>query len=172
MAFEIRLLPDDGWAAFRDIRLEGLRREPTAFGSSAELEEGFGDAWFQQTLRTNFVFAALRDGAIVGVAAWRRAAVPKLAHVGSVWGMYVRPSERGRGTGAALLRALIAHAAQSVEALKLSVVVDNGSAARLYDRCGFVPYGVEKRTLKVGDRYYDTELRMLQLRVEPDRGGD
>ena len=165
MALDIRLLTEADWMAFRDIRLAGLRDAPTAFGSSVELEQAFDDARFRRMLRDNFVFAAVRDGAMIGVVAWRAGGTPKLAHVGSIWGMYVAPAERGRGTGEALLRALVDHARQSVEALKLSVTVDNGSAERLYGRCGFTPYGVEPMALKVGERYYDTELRIRWLRM-------
>jgi ribosomal protein S18 acetylase RimI-like enzyme len=164
---DIRLLSDADWLAYRDIRLAALRDEPEAFGSSPEHEESLGDTWFQQTLRGNHVFAAFRDGAICGLAAWRRNPVAKTAHVGSIWGMYVAPAERGRGTGRALLEVLVAHAAQSVEAVKLSVTATNAAARALYDRCGFVPYGLEPGTLKVGERYYDTELRIRWLSARP-----
>ena len=49
-------------------------------------------------------------------------------------------------------------------ALKLSVTAGNGSAVRLYERCGFVLYGVEPQTLRLDGRYYDTELRIRRLR--------
>jgi len=161
---QIRRLTEGDWQAFRDIRLAALRDEPSAFGSDADYEARLGDDWFRQVLRANRVFASLRDGAMVGTAAWRQNTTPRLAHVGSIWGMYVAPGERGRGTGRALLDAVIADATPIVEALKLSVTAGNGSAVRLYERCGFVLYGTEPRTLKLGDRYYDTELRIRSLR--------
>jgi ribosomal protein S18 acetylase RimI-like enzyme len=168
MPVDIRLLTDSDWLAYRELRLAALRAEPEAFGSSAEQEESLGDAWFQQTLRGNHVFAAVRGGTMCGLAAWRRNGIGKLAHVGSIWGMYVAPAERGRGTGRRLLEALVAHArAQAIEALKLSVTATNTAAIALYDRCGFVPYGLEPGTLKVGERYYDTELRIRWLIARP-----
>jgi ribosomal protein S18 acetylase RimI-like enzyme len=167
MPLAIRLLTEADWITYRDLRLVALRSHPEAFGSTAEYEESLGDTWFQQVLRTNFVLAAFRDGAIVGLAAWRRNAVAKAAHVGAIWGMYVAPTERGRGAGQALLEAVIAHAAPSVEALKLSVTTSNASAVALYERLGFAPYGVEPGTLKIDGRYYDTELRIRWLIARP-----
>jgi ribosomal protein S18 acetylase RimI-like enzyme len=161
---QIRRLTDEDWRAFRDLRLAALRDEPSAFGSDADYEAKLGDDWFRQVLRANRVFASFRAGAMVGTAAWRQNTTPRLAHVGSIWGMYVAPAERSRGTGQALLDAVIADATPIVEALKLSVTAGNGSAVRLYERCGFVLYGTEPRTLKLGDRYYDTELRIRSLR--------
>ena len=161
---QIRRLTEGDWRAFRDIRLAALRDEPTSFGSDADYEAKLGDDWFRQVLGGNRVFASFRDDAITGTAAWRQNASPRLAHVGSVWGMYVAPPERSRGTGKGLLDAVIADATPIVEALKLSVTAGNDSAVRLYERCGFVLYGTEPRTLKLDGRYYDTELRLRWLR--------
>jgi ribosomal protein S18 acetylase RimI-like enzyme len=160
----IRRLNEQDWQAFRDIRLAALRDEPTSFGSDAAYEAKLGDEWFRQVLVGNRAFGSFRDGTITGTAAWRMNTSPRLAHVGSIWGMYVAPSERSRGTGQALVEAVIADAVPLVEMLKLSVTAGNDSAVRLYERCGFVLYGTEPRTLKLDGRYYDTELRIRQLR--------
>ena len=63
---------------------------------------------------------------------WAGPSVPELA-------MGVRPGERGRGIGTALLGALVGYARERhVPALSLSVERDN-PAARLYERAGFRP---------------------------------
>lgn len=55
--------------------------------------------------------------------------------------MGVVESERGRGVGTALVRALLAEArAAAFEAISLSVEPDN-AAVRLYERAGFTRVG-------------------------------
>jgi GNAT superfamily N-acetyltransferase len=52
--------------------------------------------------------------------------------------LYVRPSARGKGLGAELVRAAAEHAQeQGAEMLALEVLESNGDARRLYDRLGF-----------------------------------
>jgi GNAT superfamily N-acetyltransferase len=59
----------------------------------------------------------------------------------------VSPEARGRGTGTALLTALIDHAVKDgVRALSLSVEEDN-PAVRLYRRLGFVPAGAHENAI-------------------------
>jgi GNAT superfamily N-acetyltransferase len=52
--------------------------------------------------------------------------------------LYVRPSARGKGLGAELVRAAAEHVQeQGAEMLALEVLESNGDARRLYDRLGF-----------------------------------
>jgi ribosomal protein S18 acetylase RimI-like enzyme len=80
--------------------------------------------------------------------------------------MYVRPASRGRGIAMALLQGAIEHARNTpgVEVLQLTVTADNAAARALYDRAGFVPYGLERRALRLApDDYRDEELRSLDI---------
>ena len=45
--------------------------------------------------------------------------------------------------------------------VQLSVTSSNTNAKRFYQRMGFTVYGVERRSLKVGDRFYDEDLMVL-----------
>ena len=54
--------------------------------------------------------------------------------------------------GRRLVEAVIDRARQQVELIQLAVVSANESARRLYDRLGFVQYGVEKKSLKQDGR--------------------
>lgn len=158
-------------ASFREIRLEALRDCPSAFGASYETERTWPVGVFARRIPDgppDAVFGACADGdaaALVGIAGFRVHPGLKERHKGMVWGMYVRPAGRGSGTGRALLRAVVAHAAEvaEVEIVQLSVVTAQVAARALYDRMGFVPYGIERRALRVGAEYYDEELRALVI---------
>ena len=56
-----------------------------------------------------------------------------------------------------------------VEDLCLTVVASNAAARRLYSSVGFKEYGLERRALKIDDKYYDEVLMALPLnpRSEP-----
>lgn len=145
--------------AFRELRLEGLRNHPEAFGSSWEEESERSLDWFKGRLERNIVLTGSADNVHpLGVAALEIQQALKLRHKGFLWGMYVRPEARGSGLAEALVKRLLSEARGVVEEVHLSVVTTNDAAVRLYTRLGFREYGLEHRAMKIGDRYYDEVL--------------
>ena len=68
----------------------------------------------------------------------------KLRHIANVWGVYVRPENRGQGAATRLIQACIAWAGErDLKVIKLAVVTTNSAAIRCYIRAGFRVYGVE-----------------------------
>jgi ribosomal protein S18 acetylase RimI-like enzyme len=90
----------------------------------------------------------------------------KEAHKGRLVGIYVRPSARKAGVGRRLVETIVEFARQRVELIQLSVVSDNEQARRLYERLGFLEYGIEKKALKQDGRYYDEVLMAEDLKPE------
>lgn len=157
-----RLLPADA-ALYRDIRLEGLRLRPEAFGSTLAEESSKPLTWFAERLDQAAVFGAFAGDALVGVAGLFIRDSAKEAHKGVLWGMYVRPGARGAGLGRRLVEAVLAHARQCVEIVELRVVSGNEEARRLYAGLGFVEYGIEKNAMKQDGRYWDEVLMAKPL---------
>jgi len=164
---QIRLLAPADAAAYRAIRLSGLKETPEAFGSTFDAEAVKPLAWFFDRLTASHVFGALRGREILGVAGFAVRDGAKEAHKGLLWGMYVRPEARGTGLARRLVETVIDFARPRVELIQLSVVVGNEPARRLYARLGFVEYGIEKNSLKFGGRYYDEILMAKQLSPDP-----
>jgi RimJ/RimL family protein N-acetyltransferase len=162
----IRQLSPADAALYRGIRLEGLNRNPEAFGSTFEAEFAKPLAWFSERLGSCQVFGAFRGSEIMGIAGFAVRHGEKEAHKGLLWGMYVRPEARGAGVARRLVEAVIDLARRRVELLQLSVVVGNEQARRLYDRLGFVEYGLERKSLKQGGRYYDEFLMAMDLTAD------
>ncbi len=155
----VRRLTAADAAAWRELRLEGLRDHPAAFTADAEVEAGHPLGWFAGRLERGMVFGGRHDdaraGALAGTAGFFVRDGVKLCHKGVLWGMYVRSAARGSGLGRALIAAVIAVAREACEELTLSVATDNAAAIALYRAMGFVDCGFEARTVKVDGRYYD-----------------
>ncbi|EIP85993.1 acetyltransferase, GNAT family protein [Burkholderia humptydooensis MSMB43] len=167
---EIRRLFAAHAADYRAIRLAALRDAPEAFGSTYDAEAERSLAAFAQRLDSSIVFGAYVDGAIAGMAGFKRLDGAKERHKGFLWGVYVAPAARRLGVGAALLDAALAAAAQTVEQVTLAVIDGNGAARAFYERHGFVAYGVEPRALKGANGYADELLMMRFLPSAPPRG--
>ena len=82
------------------------------------------------------LFGAFHDDVLSGSAGVHVYPRLKQRHKAQLWGVYVDPSLRGRGVGAALVGAAIAHARTRVAVLQLSVQFDNAAARALYRRSG------------------------------------
>ena len=162
-AVEIRMLTSADAALYRAIRLEALAAHPAAFASTFAREREKPLAWFEERLTNSDVFGAFIDGEIVGVAGFRRQDGPQTMHKADLWGMYVRRSAGRSGVGRRLVDAVIAHAAEHVEKLHLSVMSRNEAALRLYKAAGFVEYGREVKAFKQDGRYFDEVLMDLFL---------
>jgi ribosomal protein S18 acetylase RimI-like enzyme len=133
------------WRAVRELRLEALRTDPLAFGSTLEREEAFPPELWQERLALNpsapgcATWIALdSEGGWVGMAI--TADVEQQIHV---FGMWVHPAARGRGAGARLLDAALTEldATQPDRSIVLEVNPRQAIAQALYASRGFRPTG-------------------------------
>ena len=157
-----RLEPGDA-ALYREIRLGALQRNPEAFGSTFERENGQPLSWFEAAISRADIFGGFLDGRLMGIAGFAAQEGTKHAHKGLLWGMYVRGAARKSGLGKKLVAAVLDQARGRAEMVQLAVVSENEAARRLYAAMGFVEYGHEKRALKQGGRYYDEVLMVKFL---------
>ncbi len=170
LQMEIRVLVPADAAAYWEIRLEGLRDEPQAFGMSAAEFQETTVAGMEQRLREmpplNFYLGAFDNHRLVGIATFVRETRTKDSHKGHIYGVFVTPSHRGRRIGRALIAALIERAKQQhgLEQIMLAVANTQLPAIALYRSFGFETYGTEPHALKNGDAYVDEHLMVLRLR--------
>jgi GNAT superfamily N-acetyltransferase len=159
----IRLLGPHDASAFQALRLQALRECPEAFGSTYAEDKTLPLEVIAERLtptRTpvgQAVFGAFVEDELVGVAGCRQESKAKARHKGVVWGMYVRPPERGRGVGRGLLQHIITEARlwPDVERLVLTVVERAAAARHLYVAMGFITFGREPDGLRQ-DGFRDT----------------
>jgi len=160
---EIKLLTQNEWQSWKNIRLEALKNMPEAFGSSFEEESNLLDNDFQETLNKNNVFGAFHNDELIGCAAFRCLNSVKTRHRGILWGMYIKPEYRGVGVADNLLKTIILFAKTKVVQLHLTCVANNNSAVKFYLRNGFEIYGTASRALQIDKQYYDELLMVLTL---------
>ena len=116
------------------------------------------------------LLAASDAETLAGLAYWRRYARPTHHPHADIEKIAVLSDFQGRGIGRALVTGLIddARGCGDVEVLTLDFRADNVHAATLYRSLGFLSYGRLERFVAVGDRRYDKELYVLDLRLPAD----
>jgi RimJ/RimL family protein N-acetyltransferase len=172
--FAIRQLEPKDAAELRDLRLLSLSESPDAFLSSYEEDARMTQSDHAERLESedpaHRVLGAFDGGRLVGMVGFYRERHRKAAHKAHIWGMYVEPSSRGKGTGRALIEAAIDFLRQApgIEQVNLEVSTSQTRARALYVSVGFESIGVERRAMKDGDRYIDEE-HMVLFTAEPPR---
>ena len=180
-AVAVRLLSEADLDLFWPVRLRALKEEPDSFGMAYEeaLQISSADVLTRlQCSNDSFVFGAFRleqdtaaksgqmaNSALIGILGFFRHQGLKARHKGTIWGVYVAPEGRGLGVGRQLMQAGIERASTlpDLERLFLTVNPDNPISRGLYASLGFVGQSIEKRAIKIGDRYVDEELMALEI---------
>lgn len=159
---DIRLLNnEEDWLAFQALRLRALQEHPEAFGSSYEEESIMSADRFREGYKKCDVFGSFIDHALVGCAGFFVQSPIKMHHRGVLFSMYIAPPYRNQGIANLLVKTVIDHAKKSVLQLHVTVVTTNQSALSLYERNGFIIYGTEPRSLKIGNHFYDEHMMIL-----------
>ncbi|MGE5644065.1 MAG: N-acetyltransferase family protein [Byssovorax cruenta] len=155
-------------ASFRELRLEALQDSPTAFSMDYQRSSHYPLKYWEDTLvmddMESAIFFAEQEGHLIGMTGIARGRSPKTKHAADVWGVYVTSQWRGLHVAEELIRSCREWAqARQIVILRLAVVAANTSAVRCYERCGFLIYGTEPRSLLYEGKYYDEYLMSLSL---------
>jgi RimJ/RimL family protein N-acetyltransferase len=169
----LRRLERQDVAAYRALRLAGLRESPDAYGSSADEEEALPMSVFEDRLAAttqHAIFGAFDAATLVAVVGLHREPKAKRAHSANVFGVYVAPPARQQRVGRLLMQAAIdwASAQPGLRQLRLCVNAGNHAAIGLYTSLGFVSFGREPDAVNVDGRFHD-ELHMA-LRLHATHG--
>lgn len=173
----IRVLSAEDAAAYRELRLEGLRDSPATFAASYEDEIHLTtDDVAQRIAPTNhsWVMGAFDADRIVGCIGWYRDRGAKVMHRSHIWGMYVVPRYRRQGVARSLVREVLsrAKAVTGVAQIELFVAWGNDSAVRLYEDLGFERVAILPNALILEGRYIDDQLFVLRIADSMPSGGE
>lgn len=144
---------------YRALMLEAYDLHPQAFTSSVRERAAMPLGWWESRLtgKLDAVFGAFEEGKLVGIVGLAFELREKVRHKATLFGMYVSANVRQRGLGFHLVQAVLAEARshQELRLIKLTVTAGNDAAFNLYQRCGFIQFGLEPMAVRVGEDYFD-----------------
>lgn len=135
----VRLLDEENWSDYRDVRLRALHESPEAFVASHEEEQAFEEERWRARMRRSRRLLAEREGRAVGVVSLGSHDMEEEG-VGELFGLWVEPEQRGTGVARRLLEAAATQArADRLKHLVYWVGTDNGRAVAFASSFGFRP---------------------------------
>lgn len=162
--YQIRLLTTADVDIYRGIRLKALQTNTKSFDGLHEEEVLYSDEKFKASLERIAIFGIFYEDEIIGSAGLEISSLIKLKHNGDLVGFYVAPEHRGKGAGSKLLNHIIEYSRmKQVLQLSLHCISDGYSAIKFYEKHGFLTIGVYPRSLKSGDKFYDSNMMFLKL---------
>ncbi len=90
------------------------------------------------------VLVACDSESVVGFVSVGRCADPGVTSAGEVWDLWVRPGQRSRGYGGALLAAGLDVLAKTCPVAVVWVLAANSRGRAFYERAGAVPTGLSR----------------------------
>ena len=144
---------------YRALMLEAYDLHPQAFTSSVRERAVTPLSWWESRLtgKLDVVLGAFDEEGLAGIVGLAFEPREKAWHKVTLFGMYVSARARQRGLGAQLVQAALAEAKShpKLRLIQLTVTAGNDAAFNLYQRCGFVQFGLEPMAVRVGEDYFD-----------------
>jgi len=170
-----RLVPADA-PTYRALMLEAYEQHPDAFTSSLAERAAMPLSFWESRLAAGstpreLVVGAFRDRFLAGAVGMAFESREKARHKATLFGMLVLPRFRKGRLGRALVEAALAaaRARPGVKIVQLTVTEGNDAARRLYERFGFVAFGVEPYAVAVRGGYVSKVHMWCDLDAAPDR---
>ena len=163
MEITVGKLSEDNWEKFREIRLEALRNETIAFGSSYEEEVDRPEAlWKERIKGAVFAFSGEK---IIGLMSYKDEDRIKTKHKSGIYSVYVKPEYRNKGIGKKILTEVLRLIKENKDIKKVNLTVNPAqlSAIKLYESFGFKTVGKLSKELLIDGKFYDELLMELIL---------
>lgn len=161
--------------AYRALMLSAYLHHPEAFTSSHGERVDLPLSWWETRIgdasqAAEQVMGAFLGETLVGAAGLSRHARERERHKALLFGMVVAPEARRTGCGERLVAAVL-HEARALAGLRvvtLTVSQGNEVALRLYERAGFVCFGVEPLAVSLGDGWIGKLHMAIDLAAPQD----
>jgi len=164
---KVRILTEDEWPEYRELRLAALRESPHAFLDSYDVEVAYEEDRWRSRMRRAARLLATRDGGSVGIASV--GVVGADPTVADIFGLWVDPAERHTGVAWALMEAAVDLAArQGLTQLHYWTGNENMRAIAFASNFGFLLSHYRRPARVPTEGFGDQEVAMvLNLDVDP-----
>jgi len=156
---KISPLKPSAWKQYRDLRIQAIRTDPLAFGSTlAETLKITPKEWKERLAdKERYTLFASVDGELVGMLIAFLNTNPRSRHNVNLGSFYVRSEYRRMHIGSLLFERMLAELKKKsfVRKLNLQVGVHQKAAIALYRRYGFKIVGTLKNEDYFKRKYHD-----------------
>ena len=157
--------------ALQTLRLLALKHDPLSYVSTLKLEASLPLSYHETKISHNThepvfgIYGLFAKDELIGTLFLSYEWLPKLAHTGSLYELFVHPNHRRQGHGHALLSHVIdqAKSFKALEQITLNVNSGNTASINLYKKHGFIQYGTRPQGVKEAGGYQDELLFYLPL---------
>ena len=155
----IRALVAGDAQAYRALMLQAYDAYPQAFTSSVAERAAMPLSWWEKRLggALDRLLGAFVENELAGIVGLAFEPREKARHKVTLFGMYVNAAHQQQGLGRRLVEAALEEARRQpgLKRIQLTVTAGNDPAFALYQRCGFIQYGLEPLAVRVGVDYFD-----------------
>ncbi len=166
----IRTLEASDADAYRALMLEAYDAYPQAFTSSVAERAVLPMSWWEKRLSSALerVLGAFDGDELAGIVGLAFEPREKARHKVTLFGMYVSATHQQKGLGRQLVEAALDQARRHprLTLIQLTVTAGNDAAFALYQRCGFIQYGLEPLAVRVGVDYFDKIHMWRELKAD------
>ncbi len=156
----VRVLGEEDWQVYRDLRLSALKESPGAFVAGYDEESAYDEQLWRDRMVRAHRLAAESDGGPVGTVCL--GVHEDEPDAGEVFGLWVAPEARGTGVAWKLVRAGAARAAEDGrKRLYFWVGTEDGRAVAFASSFGFRPTADRRQTRVASEMDGDTEIAMV-----------
>ncbi|MBI6906732.1 GNAT family N-acetyltransferase [Pseudomonas palleroniana] len=156
---KIRPLVAGDAPAYRELMLEAYGAYPQAFTSSVAERAAMPSSWWEKRLTSPLdrLLGGFDGDELAGIVGLAFEPREKARHKVTLFGMYVSAAHQQQGLGRQLVEAALDDARRQpgLKVIQLTVTAGNDAALALYQRCGFIQYGLEPLAVRVGIEYFD-----------------
>ena len=137
------------------MRLDALKRDPIAFGSSYEEEAKLSESEWKKRIRNTWF--ALSNNEPIGMIVYVFNNKRKIKHIANIFGFYVKDRYRNQGIGKKLVKSALSSIMKNKDVIKINLNVNpkQKAAVNLYRKFGFKIVGMLKKDLFVNKKFYD-----------------